>query len=182
MLFLAVLNSFPVCGDRDLETPLDGNFHMIRRSHAFPRPFPQAFRWDGTNVYVFNQRLSFLDLCRERIVVKARAGWMGMGRGAGSTALGLFQILLVFLCIFPSVTSPCKILKCNSEFWAATSGSHHVGTEEAPEFCTALRAYAHCTRRTARTCRGDLAYHSAMHGIEDLMVQSKDGPTSQPPL
>ncbi|XP_057267764.1 repulsive guidance molecule A-like isoform X2 [Pezoporus wallicus] len=121
----------------------------------------------------------------ERIVVKARAGWMGMGRGAGSTALGLFQILLVFLCIFPSVTSPCKILKCNSEFWAATSGSHHVGTEEAPEFCTALRAYAHCTRRTARTCRGDLAYHSAVHGIEDLMVQhncSKDGPTSQPPL
>lgn len=39
---------------------------------------------------------------RERIVVKARAGWMGMGRGAGSTALGLFQILPVFLCIFPS--------------------------------------------------------------------------------
>lgn len=27
---------------------------------------------------------------------------MGMGRGAGSTALGLFQILPVFLCIFPS--------------------------------------------------------------------------------
>ncbi|XP_005483514.2 repulsive guidance molecule A [Zonotrichia albicollis] len=122
---------------------------------------------------------------RERIVVKARAGWMGMGRGAGSTALGLFQILPVFLCIFPSVTSPCKILKCNSEFWAATSGSHHLGAEEAPEFCTALRAYAHCTRRTARTCRGDLAYHSAVHGIDDLMVQhncSKDGPTSQPRL
>lgn len=35
-------------------------------------------------------------------MVKARAGWMGMGRGAGSTALGLFQILPVFLCIFPS--------------------------------------------------------------------------------
>lgn len=85
----------------------------------------------------------------------------------------------------PAVTSPCKILKCNSEFWAATSGSHHLGTEEAPEFCTALRAYAHCTRRTARTCRGDLAYHSAVHGIDDLMVQhncSKDGPTSQPRL
>lgn len=84
-----------------------------------------------------------------------------------------------------AVTSPCKILKCNSEFWAATSGTHHLGAEEAPEFCTALRAYAHCTRRTARTCRGDLAYHSAVHGIDDLMVQhncSKDGPTSQPRL
>ncbi|XP_015270057.1 PREDICTED: hemojuvelin-like [Gekko japonicus] len=35
----------------------------------------------------------------------------------------------------------------------------------------------------ARTCRGDLAYHSAVHGIEDLMVQhgcSREGPTSPP--
>uniref|UniRef100_A0A8C6TTB2 Repulsive guidance molecule BMP co-receptor a n=1 Tax=Neogobius melanostomus TaxID=47308 RepID=A0A8C6TTB2_9GOBI len=72
----------------------------------------------------------------------------------------------------------CKILKCNSEFWASTGQS---GAEE--EFCTALRAYNSCVRRTARTCRGDLAYHSAQHGIEDLMMQhncSKEGPTSQP--
>lgn len=49
--------------------------------------------------------------------------------------------------------------------------------------CDALRSYSRCTRRTARTCRGDLAYHSAVHGIEDLMIQnncSKDGPTSPP--
>nr|XP_033776270.1 repulsive guidance molecule A isoform X2 [Geotrypetes seraphini] len=79
----------------------------------------------------------------------------------------------------------CRILKCTSDFWAATSGPHHLGAEEAPEYCIALRAYAHCTRRTARTCRGDLAYHSAVHGIEDLMNNhncSKDGPTSQPRL
>ncbi|XP_062487266.1 uncharacterized protein LOC134170140 [Pezoporus occidentalis] len=108
----------------------------------------------------------------------------GYGERGRIHSPGTFPNPPCFLCIFPSVTSPCKILKCNSEFWAATSGSHHVGTEEAPEFCTALRAYAHCTRRTARTCRGDLAYHSAVHGIEDLTVQhncSKDGPTSQPP-
>lgn len=76
-------------------------------------------------------------------------------------------------------------MKCNSEFLAATSGPHHLGAEEIPEFCTALRAYAHCTHRTARTCRGDLVYHSAVHGIDDLMAQhncSKDGPTSQPRL
>ncbi|XP_027707942.1 repulsive guidance molecule A [Vombatus ursinus] len=121
----------------------------------------------------------------ERIVVKDRAGWMGMGRGAAPTALGFLQTLVVFLCIFPAATSQCKILKCNSEFWTATSGTHYPGSEDAPEFCTALRAYSHCTRRTARTCRGDLAYHSAVHGIEDLMSQhncSKDGPTSQPRL
>lgn len=47
-----------------MQTPSDGNFHMIRRSHAFPRPFPPGFRWDGTSVSVFNQLLSLLDLWR----------------------------------------------------------------------------------------------------------------------
>lgn len=93
------------------------------------------------------------------------------------------QLILLWslVCIFSfsvTVSLQCKILKCNSEFWASTSNS---GPEE--EFCTALRAYNSCVRRTARTCRGDLAYHSAQHGIEDLMSQhncSKEGPTSQP--
>ncbi|XP_028679660.1 repulsive guidance molecule A [Erpetoichthys calabaricus] len=120
---------------------------------------------------------------RERREVRPRAEWMGMGKGPGPSALGIGEILLVFACIFPAVSLQCKILKCNAEFWTATSVSHNSGTEEASEHCTALRAYAHCVRRTARTCRGDLAYHSAVHGIEDLMSQhncSKEGPTSQP--
>ncbi|XP_078539276.1 repulsive guidance molecule A [Lissotriton helveticus] len=124
---------------------------------------------------------------RERAVVKGRAGWMGMGRGAGPAALGVVEALFtaLLLCICPAVSYECKILRCNSEFLAATSGPHYVVPKDSPEFCTALRAYAHCTRRTARTCRGDLAYHSAVHGIDDLMSQnncSKDGPTSQPRL
>nr|XP_005993519.1 PREDICTED: repulsive guidance molecule A [Latimeria chalumnae]XP_014342396.1 PREDICTED: repulsive guidance molecule A [Latimeria chalumnae]XP_014342398.1 PREDICTED: repulsive guidance molecule A [Latimeria chalumnae] len=108
---------------------------------------------------------------------------MGMGRGVGPTALGFFQILTAFLCIFPAVSFQCKILKCNSDFWATTTGTNPTGAEEAPRFCIALRAYAHCIKRTARTCRGDLAYHSAVHGIEDLMTQnncSKVGPIAPP--
>ncbi|XP_069481169.1 repulsive guidance molecule A [Ambystoma mexicanum] len=128
-----------------------------------------------------------MQLPRARVVVKGRAGWMGMGRGAGPAALGVVEALFtaLLLCICPAVSYECKILKCNSEFWTATSSSHHLVSKDSPEFCTALRAYAHCTRRTARTCRGDLAYHSAVHGIDDLMSQhncSKDGPTSQPRL
>nr|XP_061812459.1 repulsive guidance molecule A-like [Nerophis lumbriciformis] len=103
---------------------------------------------------------------------------MVMGKRGRPSALEVCRVLAVFLSLFPSVTLQCKILKCNSEFWASTTSS---GPEE--EFCTALRAYNNCVRRTARTCRGDLAYHSAQHGIEDLMSQhncSKEGPTSQP--
>ncbi|XP_035252683.1 repulsive guidance molecule A-like isoform X1 [Anguilla anguilla] len=114
----------------------------------------------------------------ERREVRSRAGWMVMGKGAGLSALEVGKILTIFLYLFPAVSLQCKILKCNSEFWASTSTS---GPEEL--FCTALRAYNTCVRRTARTCRGDLAYHSAQHGIEDLMSQhncSREGPTSQP--
>ncbi|KAI1904506.1 hypothetical protein AGOR_G00006350 [Albula goreensis] len=115
---------------------------------------------------------------RERREVRSSAGWMVMGKGAGPSALEVGKILTIFLYLFPAVSLQCKILKCNSEFWASTPSS---GPEEL--FCTALRAYNTCVRRTARTCRGDLAYHSAQHGIEDLMSQhncSREGPTSQP--
>lgn len=101
-----------------------------------------------------------------------------MGKRGRPSALDVCRLLVVFLSLCPSESLQCKILKCNSEFWASTGQS---GAEE--EFCTALRAYNSCVRRTARTCRGDLAYHSAQHGIEDLMMQhncSKEGPTTQP--
>ncbi|KFU94593.1 Hemojuvelin, partial [Chaetura pelagica] len=71
------------------------------------------------------------------------------------------------------------ILRCNSEYVASSSQAR--GARGAR--CQALRSYSLCTRRTARTCRGDLAFHSAVHGIEDLMIQhncSKEGPTSPP--
>ncbi|CAL8262110.1 unnamed protein product [Merluccius merluccius] len=115
---------------------------------------------------------------RERSEVRPRAGWMVMGKRARLSALEVCNIITAILSLLPVASLQCKILKCNSDFWVSTSNS---GREE--EFCTALRAYNSCVRRTARTCRGDLAYHSAQHGIEDLMSQhncSKEGPTSQP--
>ncbi|XP_004408359.1 PREDICTED: uncharacterized protein LOC101376543 [Odobenus rosmarus divergens] len=40
---------------------------------------------------------------RERLVVTGRAGWMGMGRGAGRSALGFWPTLAFLLCSFPAV-------------------------------------------------------------------------------
>ena len=39
---------------------------------------------------------------RERLVVTGRAGWMGMGRGAGRPALGFWPTLAFLLCSFPA--------------------------------------------------------------------------------
>ncbi|KAG5271321.1 hypothetical protein AALO_G00178420 [Alosa alosa] len=93
-------------------------------------------------------------------------------------------LLLSHLCCV-QVWAQCKILKCNSEFVAATldlgGGAGREGGNAG--YCSALRSYSHCTRRTARACRGDLAFHSAVQGIEDLLMQHscpKTGPTARP--
>ncbi|XP_048338335.1 repulsive guidance molecule A-like, partial [Sphaerodactylus townsendi] len=74
----------------------------------------------------------------------------------------------------------CRIHHCNADYVAATSPA----TEEtlpSTNYCGVLRAYALCTRKLARLCRGDLVYHSAVFRIKELFGQhncSSDGPTS----
>ncbi|KAM4664778.1 hemojuvelin isoform 1-T3 [Discoglossus pictus] len=108
-----------------------------------------------------------------------------MGTPANSHHLPkLFDCVLLMTALLISceqVDAHCKIVKCNSEYLSATSDLR--GPSKNAAYCNALRAYSHCTRKTARTCRGDLIYHSAVHIIEDLMIQhncTKDGPTVSP--
>lgn len=84
---------------------------------------------------------------------------------------------------FTACCQQCRIQRCNAEYVASTSPSSGLPEEAAADmdYCTALRAYSLCTRRTARTCRGDLVYHSAVFRIRELFSQhncSSDGPTS----
>uniref|UniRef100_A0A8C7ZK86 Repulsive guidance molecule BMP co-receptor b n=1 Tax=Oryzias sinensis TaxID=183150 RepID=A0A8C7ZK86_9TELE len=80
------------------------------------------------------------------------------------------------------VASPqCRIQKCTTDFVSLTSHLTPAVDGFHTEFCKALRAYSACTQKTAKSCRGDLVFHSAVLGISDLMSQrncSKDGPTS----
>ncbi|KAK4806169.1 hypothetical protein QYF61_001092, partial [Mycteria americana] len=77
--------------------------------------------------------------------------------------------------------TPCRIQKCTTDFVSLTSHLNSALDGSDLEFCKALRAYAACTYRNSKVCRGNLVYHSAVLGISDLMSQrncSKDGPTS----
>ncbi|XP_062321283.1 hemojuvelin [Osmerus eperlanus] len=91
-------------------------------------------------------------------------------------------LLLAYLgCL--QVQASCRILRCNSEFVAATGGGGSREGARNADYCSALRSFAQCTRRSARACRGDLVYHSAVQGIEDLLIQyrcPREGPTAQP--
>ncbi|KAG7280920.1 hypothetical protein CRUP_009207 [Coryphaenoides rupestris] len=78
-------------------------------------------------------------------------------------------------------STQCRIQKCTTDFVSLTT--HLTPTLDGfdAEFCKALRAYSACTQRTAKSCRGNLVFHSAVLGISDLMTQrncSRDGPTS----
>ncbi|XP_056135471.1 RGM domain family member B [Lampris incognitus] len=78
-------------------------------------------------------------------------------------------------------TTQCRIQKCTTDFVSLTSHLTPALDGFDTEFCKALRAYSACTQRTAKSCRGNLVFHSAVLGISDLMSQrncSRDGPTS----
>uniref|UniRef100_A0A3B4WJ00 Repulsive guidance molecule BMP co-receptor b n=1 Tax=Seriola lalandi dorsalis TaxID=1841481 RepID=A0A3B4WJ00_SERLL len=132
--------------------------------------------------------------------------WTGMGR-AGCCCRGaerlaspslvrrfrpvlLLIIALLFLTLPVCVSSTgqcqvatpqCRIQKCTTDFVSLTSHLTPAVDGFHTEFCKALRAYSACTQRTAKSCRGNLVFHSAVLGISDLMSQrncSRDGPTS----
>ncbi|XP_018119997.2 RGM domain family member B [Xenopus laevis] len=123
--------------------------------------------------------------------------WMGMGKRAGLSYPGAERLppplaaphlllLLLLLAIWGDTAycqqqTQCRIQKCTTDFVSLTSHLNTGSDGFDSEFCKALRAYAACTQRTSKACRGNLVYHSAVLGISDLMSQrncSKDGPTS----
>ncbi|XP_040040891.2 RGM domain family, member D isoform X1 [Gasterosteus aculeatus] len=116
--------------------------------------------------------------------------WIGMGRsGPHGTAkrqlLDCVTLTMVLLSLLfrPAHCQQCRIQRCNTEYVASTSPSSGLQEDAAPDvdYCIALRAYALCTRRQARSCRGDLVYHSAVFRIKELFNLhncSSDGPTS----
>ncbi|XP_036384644.1 RGM domain family member B-like [Megalops cyprinoides] len=96
----------------------------------------------------------------------------------------LLMLLFVTIC-FPGQCqlqlSQCHIQRCTTDFVSLTAHLSPSLEGFSGEFCKALRAYSACTQRTAKSCRGNLVFHSATLGISDLMSQrncSKEGPTS----
>ncbi|XP_035641760.1 RGM domain family member B [Oncorhynchus keta] len=118
-----------------------------------------------------------------------RAGccYRGAERLASSPSLRPLLLLIVALCYGAHrghcqvVTPQCRIQKCTTDFVSLTSHLTPALEGFDVEFCKALRSYSACTQRTAKSCRGNLVFHSAVLGISDLMTQrncSRDGPTS----
>ncbi|KAK7934055.1 hypothetical protein WMY93_004951 [Mugilogobius chulae] len=115
----------------------------------------------------------------------------GAERLASTSSVRRFRTVLLLVtalvCVAPQfgqcqvATPQCRIQKCTTDFVSLTSHLTPAVDGFHVEFCQALRAYSACTQRTAKSCRGNLVYHSAVLGISDLMSQrncSKDGPTS----
>ncbi|XP_078526104.1 repulsive guidance molecule A-like [Lissotriton helveticus] len=108
---------------------------------------------------------------------------MGMGEALRLRLRGI-MLLAACACVVPAVhCQQCRIQWCNGEYLSAYSPSHAAPEDmhADADYCAALRAYSQCTRKTAKACRGDLVYHSAVFRIRELFSQhncSSDGPTS----
>lgn len=120
-----------------------------------------------------------------------RAGCRGAERLASLSTVRRFRPVLLLVtalvCAAQHIgqcqvaTPQCRIQKCTTDFVSLTSHLMPAVDGFHIEFCKALRAYSACTQRTAKSCRGNLVFHSAVLGISDLMSQrncSRDGPTS----
>ncbi|XP_058870078.1 repulsive guidance molecule A-like [Acipenser ruthenus] len=116
--------------------------------------------------------------------------WIGMGKSGFHPSAKLqpwttFAVIMVVFSVWPRTVhcQQCRIQRCNAEYVASTSSSNGL-QEDQPvdvDYCIALRAYSQCTKKTARACRGDLVYHSAVFRIKELFSQhncSSVGPTS----
>ncbi|XP_034036150.1 RGM domain family, member D [Thalassophryne amazonica] len=149
---------------------------------------------------LWGKKTNFCPLSRSRSVdekqsrISILSEWIGMGRsgpptGAKRQLWDCVTLIMFFLSLLfrPAHCQQCRIQRCNAEYVASTSPSSGLQEDVAldVDYCIALRAYALCTRRQARSCRGDLVYHSAVFRIKELFSQhncSSDGPTSSAKL
>ncbi|XP_013785364.1 repulsive guidance molecule A-like [Limulus polyphemus] len=86
----------------------------------------------------------------------------------GIVSLTALFFLLLASTIHSAGGSHCKVELCSAQYQRATH-SHIEFIRPGPSYhyCTVLRSYADCIRATARSCRGNLNYHS----ISSLVMQ-----------
>ncbi|XP_028672200.1 RGM domain family, member D [Erpetoichthys calabaricus] len=131
-----------------------------------------------------------IDIVPEHSQISIPTGWIGMGKGgfqplAKQQLWTSFAFIMLLVSLWPrsALCQQCRIHRCNTEYVASTSTTTGLQDEQPADvdYCIALRAYSQCTKKTARACRGDLVYHSAVFRIKELFSQhncSNDGPTA----
>ncbi|XP_023211580.1 repulsive guidance molecule A-like [Centruroides sculpturatus] len=74
-----------------------------------------------------------------------------------------FFVVVFFRLTFSlsTVSSSCQVEVCSREYARATA-SEHITRGPSYQYCTVLRSYSECIRATARSCRGNLEYHSIL--------------------
>ncbi|PNF35344.1 hypothetical protein B7P43_G02564 [Cryptotermes secundus] len=79
-------------------------------------------------------------------------------------------LLKVATCRFsqPIRCEGCKVDRCSREYERAMDERDIPNPEPSAEFCQIARDYGACLRGTARSCRGNLNYHSTMSTLGRL--------------
>ncbi|XP_023705886.1 RGM domain family member B isoform X2 [Cryptotermes secundus] len=81
----------------------------------------------------------------------------------------LLRLLLLLLILVMAVRCEgCKVDRCSREYERAMDERDIPNPEPSAEFCQIARDYGACLRGTARSCRGNLNYHSTMSTLGRL--------------
>lgn len=80
-----------------------------------------------------------------------------------------WALRLLILSLFMIASSAaCRLDQCTRVYNMALDEEGISGPEASPSFCNVLHAYGSCVRSTARSCRGNLKYHTASSSLGPL--------------
>ncbi|GBM62396.1 Repulsive guidance molecule A [Araneus ventricosus] len=113
---------------------------------------------------------------------------MGRGYSGGpANAPSVLLQLLIIVCSSSLVYSAeCRVQLCSRQYARHTEEDN---IQQGPTFryCSVLRSYSDCVRATARSCRGDLSYHTVQSLVSqwtrmfDCARVLERGPQAMPP-
>ncbi|XP_069683267.1 repulsive guidance molecule B-like isoform X3 [Periplaneta americana] len=86
----------------------------------------------------------------------------------------LLRLLLLLLLLVMAVSCEgCKLEKCSLEYYRSMEERDMSDPKPSPEFCQVALSYRACLRATARSCRGNLHYHSTVSTLGRLTNEYK---------
>ncbi|KAF8771639.1 Repulsive guidance molecule A like protein [Argiope bruennichi] len=121
---------------------------------------------------------------------KMSMGWAVMGRGYSGGPANAPSVLLQLLIIVCSsslvYSAECRVQLCSRQYARATE-EDNIQQGATFRYCSLLRSYSDCVRATARSCRGDLSYHTVQSLVSQWMRMFdctrvlEKGPQAMPP-
>ncbi|XP_071439805.1 repulsive guidance molecule B-like [Hetaerina americana] len=87
------------------------------------------------------------------------------------SATAALRLAAILILMTARVCLACKVDHCTREYQMEMGEQGVSGPGPTPAFCLVLRKYGDCIRATARSCRGNLKYHSTYSTVSNWISE-----------